>query len=181
MTWKCLGSSPNLNIVGGHDVLIGAATDRKSDPSLWISSDGAEWTKTQSLAAGVEVAPVATGFVAVPVWQGALNAVYTSADGLRWTGQPNPFRQTPMAQIASDGTRAVLLEEFEGPGGQSPGGVWVSSGDGASWTRYQLPILEGERPYSAAILGSHVVVSGQYDPPDQSPSEQVLWTADLPG
>ena len=113
-------------------------------------------------------------FVAVTSFWGAHNALYTSADGKDWTSQPNPFGDPNLFYLSSDGTRAVAVEEYEGPAGGSSGGVWVSSPDGTAWARYQLPLHDYDQVSWPAILGDHLVVTGA-----NGAGTSVLWTTDL--
>jgi len=177
-TWQCAGR-PELNVVGGHDVLLGTPKGQTGVPSgsIWLSTDGAHWTKTKDVEFAVDVAAVRAGFVAITDEYGVHNALFTSPDGQQWTRQANPFgSQDVVTRGEPDGERAIALEVGEYPGGVSPGGIWISSVDGATWTRYQLPMRDGDNPGWAAILWNDLVVTGQYGPSGSS----VLWTAKVP-
>ena len=175
-SWTCVGSLPSLNIVAGHNVLLGTTRSGTGVQrgAIWQSSDGVDWSRTKSVPYRVDVAPVASGFVAVTSFWGAHNALYTSADGKDWTSQPNPFGDPNLFYLSSDGTRAVAVEEYEGPAGGSSGGVWVSSPDGTAWARYQLPLHDYDQVSWPAILGDHLVVTGA-----DGAGASVLWTTDL--
>ena len=139
-TWQCLGPIPDVRINGGHDVLVGSGgTDPQSANYLWLSRDGATWQPTTETTDFMNPAPVASGFVAVG--QSFFDApayLLTSPDGEQWNPQPVTFGSEILnesAPLASDGSRAVVVEDAPDSTAESPGDVWVSSTDGSTWTR----------------------------------------------
>ena len=175
-SWTCVGSLPSLNINGGHNVLLGTTMSGTGVQrgAIWLSSDAVHWNEAKTVRYRVDVTRVASGFVAVTSFWGIHNALYTSADGNSWTSQPNPFGDPNLFLLSSDGISAVEVEEYEGPGGGSPGGVWVSNPEGTTWTRYQLPVQDFDQVSWPAILGTHLVVAGQ-----NGAGDSILWTRDI--
>jgi hypothetical protein len=182
-TWQCLGRIPDVRINGGHDVLVGSGgTDPQSANYLWLSRDGATWQPTTETTDFMNPAPVASGFVAVG--QSFFDApayLLTSPDGEQWNPQPVTFGSEILnesAPLASDGSRAVVVEDAPDSTAESPGDVWVSSTDGSTWSRYPLPRRRSDYAISAAILGNQVVVIGEDQ--GQNTPDGLIWTATIP-
>ena len=182
-TWSCLGQIPELRINGGHDVLVGSgATDPQSPIEyLWSSPDGSTWRQTTETWDFMNPAPVQDGFVALgQSFRDPPAFLLTSLDGERWTPQPVPFGSEVLNQsapLASDGSRAIVVEDAGDFTAESPGDVWVSSTDGSTWTRYPLPRHRSDYAVSAAIMGDQLVVTGE-DQQDDTGND-LIWTATL--
>ena len=184
LTWECLSPAPRFVIKYGHSVFVGTgATDSSSLPDwFWLSNDGVSWQQIQKAPINSSITPVAAGFVALGGGErfSPPNEVLTSADGHTWADQLYPFGDRDMGQLASDGNRAALLEGSDLSGTPDPGAVWVSSTDGTTWTRYQLPVRDGDSADSVAILGDRVVVTGSSYNNGNSDGSGVIWSAQLP-
>ena len=182
-TWQCLGPIPNLRINGGHSLLVGSGSTDPQSPIeyLWLSHDGATWHATTETADFMNPAPVADGFVALgQSYNSAPAVLLTSADGEHWTPQPVAFGSEILnesAPLASDGSRAVVVEDAPDFTAESPGDVWVSSKDGSTWTRYPLPRHRSDYAISSAILGNQIVVFGE---DEGQGNAALIWTATIP-
>jgi len=186
VTWNCIAPTPRIGISYGHDMFVGTGSN---DPSsladwFWYSTDGVKWQKTHNAPIDTDVVSVGAGFVAVgggdkysPPTQ-----LLTSSDGQSWTQQPYPFGDADIQLTASDGNRAIVIEhDYSGnPGEAEPGAIWVSSSDGASWTRYQLPPRNGDDAESVALLGNEIVVTGSSYNGGNSDGAGVIWVAQIP-
>ena len=186
LTWTCAGSPPShIGIIYGNGIFVGiGSTSSASLPDwFWRSADGTNWTKIERAPLNTTMVPVGGGFVAIGGADGysAPTRLLTSADGLSWHDQPYPFGEAGLSLEASDGNRAVAIEDgYSSTGGENePGAVWVSSPDGVTWTRYRLPPRAGDQADSAAILGNRVVVTGCMNTGDGNDCA-VLWSAQIP-
>jgi len=184
--WTCIGPTPRLGITYAHDEFVGVGSTDSASVSdwFWASVDGVAWAKVQKAPFNPEVPlAVADGFLTIAGAEGPSGPpshLLTSGDGRSWTEQPYPFGAADISLAGSDGVRAVALEDgYSSTGGENePGAVWVSSSDGATWTRYELPPRAGDDAESAAIFGNRVVVTGCMNTGDGNDCA-VLWSAQI--
>lgn len=186
ITWDCIASGPPLAATYGHGTFIGVGSkDPSASPEwFWVSDDGINWRKVQDAPFSTDTPlVVADGFVTLAGAEGygPPNKLLTSSDGQSWTQQPYPFGDAEVELAASDGIRAVVIEDdYSSTGGaDEPGAIWVSSSDGVSWTRYQLPRRIGDSADSASILRDRVVVTGLTST-GNTDDDAVLWSAQIP-
>ena len=181
--WIC-AAGPHIGIAAGHGAFIGIGESalNASDESFWRSDDGLRWEKTQDAPQSMRVVAVKAGFVAVgsDAPRGPVDYLFTSADGNKWNPSPIPFGDVYLEWLASDGNRAVMIEDSDNPGTKAPGAIWVSSPDGSDWTRYQLPPRKGDYATFAAIWGNRLVVSGTSYNGGNSIGDGLVWSADIP-
>ena len=87
-----------------------------------------------------------------------------------------------MGLVNSNGNRALVIETDYStvPGEVEPGAVWISSTDGSTWTRYQLPARDGDDAQSAALIGDTLVVTGSSYNNGDSDGSGVIWSAQIP-
>ncbi len=184
MTWKCIGPTPHIAITYGHGVFVGAgaADPTSTNDHFWWSSDGVTWQQVIKAPFNTDITAVADGFVAIGGSEhfSPPTDVLTSPDGESWTAQNNPFAHVEVDQLSSDGNRAVVIEDADNPDTRDPGAIWVSSTDGTTWTRYQLPVRDGDYADSVAILGNRIVVTGSSYNNGNSDGSGVIWTAEIP-
>ena len=188
VSWQCMGTTPRYGIAYGHGTFVGAgSTDPYSLAEwFWHSNDGLTWTKVQRSPFNPEMpVAVAAGFVTLAGAEGPAGpptSLLTSADGLSWQQQMYPFGAADIDRLASDGTRAVVIEHGDSyvDGQVAPGAIWVSSTDGVNWTRYQLPPRTGDDAESVAILGDRIVVTGSSYNNGNSDGAGIIWSAQIP-
>jgi hypothetical protein len=66
------------------------------------------------------------------------------------------------------------------PGETAPGAVCVSSADGSTWTRYQLPPRDGDFADSAALIGNELVVTGSSYNGGDTQGNGIIWSTQIP-
>jgi hypothetical protein len=160
-TWTSAGQPDAEGIVTGHDVFVASNFDR--EVGILFSSDGIHWTNAKGQPSlNCSKASIASGFLGVCVNPFGEN-LSTSADGRTWQTQTAP-PDMPVGALSSDGQRAVTAINGSG--------IFLSSTDGLTWTRYALPNDEGQLVDAAAILGDRVVLWSYEDPR--------IWIADIP-
>lgn len=169
--WQPFATTPVLDVVQANGIYVGIDAQAR----IRKSRDGLSWGRPIETLLNVQVFAVGSGFVALEGWSPGADpeVLLTSADGQSWTEQPSPFGGSVRDLAASDGTRAIVFEN--GPFEIGPGAVWISSTDGATWVRHQLPTRQGDRARSVAILGNRVVVIGRLND-----ASSVTWVADIP-
>jgi hypothetical protein len=182
IVWDCVGVPPNVREVIAHDVIVGSGGNDPSTEQLWLSPDGQAWDATIDVPTFLSPAAVADGFVALDEnsRREIEHVLYTSTDGNSWTPQQNPFGSVLLWRVASDGSRAVVLEPAIDEGVAGPGNVWVSSTSGSQWTRYRLPVVPQQDATSAAIVGSRLVIAGIDSSTGNTSGAELIWVADLP-
>jgi hypothetical protein len=136
------------------------------DPAVWLLRDGS-WNNISGNSDAFanrpgdqelkSVAPHGDGFVAVGEDDGRA-AVYTSADGLRWSQDPleddDPQADKPelLRGVATNG-KAVVAVGTRGPRAQQHAAIWVAP-DGRTWRRATLTEAAGT---SSADSGGQVL------------------------
>ena len=187
LTWTCVGRTPSgIEITYAHGIFVGAGyTDASSESEqFWRSDDGVDWQKTQAAPSSVEITSVADGFVAIGGGDKYTppNKLLISPDGRSWTKQPYPFGDADVRLVGSDGSRALVIEDDYSsiPGEVAPGAIWVSSADGSTWTRYQLPPRDGDTADSAALLGNELVVTGSSYNGGDTQGDGIIWSTQIP-
>lgn len=151
---------PVTSFIHAHGTWVGS-----SGGAIWRSQDGLQWVQTTETEYPVSIAAVESGFVALgsnPLVPNHL--ILTSPDGVAWSRNEDALlTHNVFGGLSSDGRRGVALES------ESDDAVWITSPNGAQWTRYRTP---GESfPFAAAILGDRVVVIGLGG---------IFWRADIP-
>ena len=180
ISWQCVGPSNDFEIAYNSGVFVGAGSAEPGSDAgrMWSSTDGVSWTQTQRVPGYVTPVPVADGFVALTEEPRGFDPIFlwTSPDGETWHQEPNPFGKATLWPLESNGSRAAVIEEDSESGDwQSPGAVWVSSGDGSHWARYQLPPRDTDFASSPAVAGNLLVVSGYRNNGDVDPLTPVIW------
>ena len=168
ITWQRVDAPQMFGVAKSNGIYGGSG---RNSSFRW-STDGLEWSDAVSLKGWFQFAPVASGFVGLTPSTPGLNShqIVTSSDGSSWTRQPDVFGSAwTESDLISDGSRAVVVG---GDYPQIPHEVWVSSANGAEWTRFELPSDQDLNGAYAAILGHRVVVVGT--------DSSKLWTTDVP-
>lgn len=177
--WRCEDNRPLYSVAAGNGAYVGVGDGPDADSTtLWRSTDGINWSESQTVSEYVDVASVAKGFVAVtdgnPMSRDE-QLMLISEDGNTWTQPQWPFGSKDVYGLASDGRRATVAEESDGRN-TSSGAVWISSTDGSAWTSYQLPKGDGDQvDDDVALMGNTVVVTG-----DAGDGGTVMWVAQIP-
>jgi hypothetical protein len=176
--WQCIDPLPST-VVPFRGAFAGLDSN-DGVYQLWLSADGINWGKTSTIDAQIslDLLPVAEGLVAVPGGDprlGTYQSVYTSTNGIDWHDAGHPFKPAYVWDVTSDGTRATAVD-------QSDPAIWLSSPDGADWTRYIVPSREGDGSgvddlNSVAQLGGTVVVTAYGLGTNNGPA---LYVAQLP-
>jgi hypothetical protein len=186
VSWDCVGLTPaRIQIDYANGVFVGEGeTDPAAADWFWRSGDGIDWQKTQKAPLNTQIVSVADGFVALGGGDKYLppTDLLTSPDGASWTKRPYPFGDADVRLAESEGDRALVIEnDYSSIAGEvEPGAIWISSNDGATWTRYQLPPRNGDYADSAAILGNRIVATGSSYNGGNSDGSGVIWTAEFP-
>jgi hypothetical protein len=98
---------------------------------------------------------------------------------MTWHEQPYPFGDADLYLVGSDGDRAVALQDERStdPNEAGPGAICVSSSNGTTWSRYQVPPRAGDEAVGVALLGDVIVVTGFST--GNSTVDAVVWSAHL--
>ena len=171
--WQCV-DQPNI---GAQELANGSYAGisyNDGTATVWTSDDGLHWSKSSTISGYLEFASVAGAMVGVtdgdPKFPGD-QKLFVSPDYATWQDRGNPFGNTDVAGLVSDGVRAAIVEEGE------PGAIWVSSRDGLTWIRHALPRHPGDTAQDVALFGDSVIVSGWAG---NDPVTAAVWVADVP-
>jgi hypothetical protein len=186
LAWTCVGPIPRIVITYAHGTYVGegsGSVDSAAD-TFWQSDNGIDWHKTQKAPLNTSLVPVAEGFVGIGGGDryAPPTSLLTSTDGRSWMQQPYPFGTADVELVPFNGDRALVIETDYStiPGEIEPGAVWVSSTDGTTWTRYELPPRDGDNAQSAALIGNELVVTGSSYNNGNSDGSGVIWSTQVP-
>ncbi|WP_165968921.1 hypothetical protein [Actinomadura sp. KC06] len=168
------GSAADIAAAGGKYVAVG---HRDKAPAVWTSPDGVRWTAAK-LPSGLATGPLteiaAKGRTLVAI--GANAAPLVSVDGgSTWAPQGLGADVTATAATATANGFVVAASTSKGDG------AVLTSADGVSWSRLQVPGLSGpgdQRLTALASTGSAVLAIGATaGARSESP---LLWHAPVP-
>ncbi|MFI0373068.1 hypothetical protein ACH35V_34850 [Actinomadura sp. 1N219] len=150
------GSAADITAAAGKYVAVG---HRDRAPAVWTSPDGIRWTAAK-LPSGLAIGPLieiaANGRTLVAIGAGA--APLVSVDGgTTWTPQGLGADVTATAVTATPNGFVVAASTSKGDG------AVLTSADGVSWSRHQVPGLSGpgdQRLTALATTGSAVLAVG---------------------
>jgi hypothetical protein len=144
ITWSAARTAPLRPFVGmaysGTEwvALTGASTGMPT--SVYKSTDGTTWTKSADFGTLASTSALPAAFIDVeyangnfiigcPVTtaQNIVYTIYTSPDGVTWTGRLTPLLALPVTSLASDGTTVIF---------SSTSGTFKSVDGGATWTLF---------------------------------------------
>ena len=152
VTWSAARTAPLHSFVGmAYNgsfwlALTGAATNMPA--SVYKSTDGLTWTKSADFGIVGLTLSGPTAFVDIeyangnfiigcPVItaQNIVYTIYTSTDGVTWTGRLTPLLIAPTQAIASDGTTAVISNASGSLKSVDGGVTWTSvySANNGAW------------------------------------------------
>lgn len=110
--------------------------------AFYKSTDGTTWTKaadlgtltsSSSLLAAVDLVYANGNFISgqtITLAQNIPYSIYTSTDGVTWTGRQTPYLAAPVTAMGSDGTNTVF---------GSASGTFKSTDGGVTWTQLTAP------------------------------------------
>jgi hypothetical protein len=133
--------------------------------ATYTSSNGTTWTKVNDFGTRTTTSTIATGFVdvvyaggnfifgtSITVVQGVNNTIYTSTNGVSWTGRQVPFLALPVTAMGSDGTNVVFSSSV---------GSFKSSNAGVTWISFtanqSAPIIYSNGVWIINTTVNHVV------------------------
>ena len=159
ITWAAARTAPRLPFVGmaysgsAWVAVTGASTGMPT--SVYKSTDGTTWTKTADFGTLTSTSTLPTAFIDIeyangnfiigcPVTtaQNIVYTIYTSSDGVTWTGRLTPYVAAPSGAIGSDGTTAVIA---------TVSGTMKSTDGGLTWSVFTSSIGAGGVFYSNGV------------------------------
>ena len=159
VTWSAARTAPLHSFVGmAYNgffwlALTGAATNMPA--SVYKSTDGLTWTKSADFGvvgltlsgapAFIDIEYANGNFIIgcpISTGQNIVYTIYTSTDGVTWTGRLTPLLAAPSGAIASDGTTTVIVT-FNGTMKSTDGGV--------TWSIFLPLIGSGGASYSSGV------------------------------
>jgi class 3 adenylate cyclase len=194
---RAVASTDDSVVAVGFDT--GVDGDPFKEAAIWLSSDGAEWTRVTHDTAELTgpgagfmnaISPVGRGYVAAGVrtGRGELDAaIWASRTGFTWRLLPEPgLRGTGDQRIWGLNTipGGLLAVGSDGFGGGDDAAVWVSWNQGSSWTRVpqEEAVFGGDLDqvmrFAAPFKGKVIGVGAEWGP-DGSASDAAVWEARL--
>jgi hypothetical protein len=147
ITWTYINNIVITNAIGAaygnSKWLIMGNANTSSPISFWSSTDGVTWIKCSNFGASnlyttntqqnpIDLVFANGNFIASfssnTGFQGLTNFVYTSSDGITWTGRETPLNVSLTSSLASDGTNVVAT------GGSDTFPLIRSTDGGATWS-----------------------------------------------
>lgn len=142
VTWSAARTAPVRPFVGmaysGSIWTAVTGTSTGMPTSVYKSTDGTTWTKAADFGTLTNTSTLPTAFIDIeyangnfiigcPVTtaQNIVYTIYTSSDGVTWTGRLTPLLIAPTQAIGSDGNTAVIGNAF---------GSLKSTDGGITWT-----------------------------------------------
>lgn len=122
ITWSAARTAPSSGFLGmAYSGSVWLAMGAATIPTVYKSTDGTTWTKTADFGTLTSTSTLSAAFMDVEYANGnfiigcpttaAQNityTIYTSSDGVTWTGRLTPLLAQPASALASDGTTAVF-------------------------------------------------------------------------
>jgi len=183
ITWSRVPLAPSVFegaavglVVAGPDSLVAFGQETATlRPVTWTSRDGETWLRHPQAASvfggGVPDAAIAggPGWIALgyrTTYEGLRREIWTSANGVAWTRDPDPTGQRAIGSFARVG--AIVLGALQGADGATS---LVRTTDGLRWTDVRHPDL----PIDATLLGAGL---GHFYAVDQAGSGDLWRSAD---
>jgi hypothetical protein len=159
ISWSAARTAPLRSFVGmaynGTFWLAVTGTATGMPTSVYKSTDGTTWTKTADFGTLTSNTTLVTTFADIEyangnfiigcsttVAQNITYTIYTSSDGVTWTGRLTPFVAAPSGAIGSDGTTAVIA---------TSSGVMKSTDGGLTWSLFLTGVGAGGAFYSNGV------------------------------
>jgi len=159
------GAVLSMAYSGSEWLLVSSAVNRQPQV-FYKSTNGTTWTKSADFGTltstgtiagtAIDVVYANGNFISGQTITSAQNiffAIYTSPDGVTWTGRQTPYLAVPQTVMASNGETVVF--------GTSNAGVFKSTDGGVSWTQLtstvSTPVIYSNGAWVFNSISNHTV------------------------
>lgn len=177
-----------VELIGGRWIAVGGVMENFLTAAIWISDDGATWTRatldttevSDEYTYAFDVAAVGDALVAIGSW-GAVPTdqrswvTWTSTDGgANWTEARD--ESMPALGAAASGGPGLVGAQWNYSGTTPFDTTMVTSTDGITWE--QTATLELAVVYAIDVIGDRIVAVGSAQADPSGESEAAAWYSD---